>query len=168
MAVRDEELAALTREDYEYRKELMKPYEDQLFGLKDDTSIIDNAREVVGTIGDRGTEQTNRNMSRYGTQRVGAQALAADRNTSLSAARTGTDVLNNALVAQEEANLGVLGTLISNGRNRQKNALAGLGDVAGMESQRIAAGQAAQANYRAQRNQTLGTVATFAGFAMGL
>jgi len=168
MATRDEELANLTREDYEYRKSLLQPYEDMLMGLKDDTSIIDNARETVGTIATRGQDQTDRNMSRYGAQRVGAQALAADRNTQLAAANTGTDILNNATIAQEEANQGVLGTLVSQGRRRQKNALAGLGDVASMESQRIAAGQAAQAQYRQQRNQTLGTIATFAGFAMGL
>jgi hypothetical protein len=168
MATRDEELAALTREDYEYRKDLLREYEDQMFGLKDDTSIIDNARDQVSTIAERGSDQIDRNMSRYGTQRRGAQAVAADRNLQLGTASTGTDLLNNATIAQEEANLGALGNLVSQGRRRQKNALAGLGDVAGMESQRIAAGQAAQQQYRAQRNQTLGTIATFAGFAMGL
>lgn len=168
MATRDEELAALTREDYEYRKKFLREYEDQMFGLKDDTSIIDNAREQAGNIASRGQDQTARNMSRYGTQQVGAQAMAANRNMQLDASQTGSDLLNNAQIAQEEANLGVLGNLVSSGRRRQKNALAGLGDVAGMESQRIAAGQQAQANWRNQRNQTLGTMATLAGFALGI
>ena len=168
MATRDEQLAELTREDYEYRKNLLSEYEDQMFGMKDDTSILDNAREQVGSIAARGTDQRDRSLSRYGTQMRGAQAVAADRNLQLDAAQTGTDLLNNATIAQEEANLGVLGNLVAGGRRRQKNALAGLGDVASMESQRIAAGQAAQQQYRAQRNQTLGTLATFAGFAMGL
>ena len=168
MAYRDKELAEMTREDYEYRKELLRPYEDKLFGLKDDSSIIDNARDQLGTIEERGTEQVDRQMSRYGSARTGAQALAADRNLDLASAATGTDLMNNATIAQEEANLGVLGTLVAGGRRKQKSAIAGLGDVAGMESQRIAAGQQAAANWRAQRNQTIGTLATFAGFAMGL
>ena len=168
MATRDEELAALTREDYEYRKSLLQPYEDKLFGMKDDTSIIDNAREQVAMIADRGTAQTDRTMSRYGTQRRGAQAKAAERNLALDVANTGSDIMNNAIISQEEQNLGVLGTLVAGGRRKQKNAFAGLGDVAGMESQRIATGQAAASQWRAQRNQTLGTLATFAGFAMGM
>ena len=168
MAYRDEELANMTREDYEYRRGLLKPLEDELFGMKDDTSIIDNAREQVGTIQERGTEQIDRQMSRYGTTRTGAQAVAADRSLGLATAQTGTDLMNNATIDQEERNLGVLGTLVAGGRRKQQGALAGLGDVAGMESQRIAAGNQARGEWRAQRNQTIGTLATFAGFAMGM
>lgn len=168
MATRDEELARLTREDYDYRKDLLSQYEDMMMGLKDDTSIIDNARDQAGNIATRGTAQTDRMMSRYGTQRQGASALAADRNVQLDAANTGTDLINNATIDQEELNYGILGNLVAGGRRRQKGALQGLGDVAGMESQRIAAGQQAQANWRNQRNQTIGTIATLAGFAVGL
>lgn len=168
MATRDEQLARLTREDYDYRKKLLEQYEGELLSMRNDTSIIDNAREQAGNIASRGQEQIERNMSRYGAQQAGAQAMAADRNMQLAASQTSSDLINNAQIAQEEANLGVLGNLVSSGRRRQKNALAGLGDVAGMESQRIAAGQTAQANYRNQRNQTIGTMATLAGFALGI
>ena len=168
MAYRDQEFANMTREDYERRRKLLGPLEDKLFGLKDDTSIIDNAREQVAAIETRGSDQVDRQLSRYGTQRVGAQAFAADRNLDLATAQTGTDLLNNATIAQEDANLGLLNTLVAQGQRKNKMAQTGLGDVAAMESRRISAGNTARANYRQARNQTLGTLATFAGFAMGL
>ena len=79
MALRDEELAKLTREDYEKRKELLEKYDDVLFGMEGDTSLVDNAVEQAGQIGARGAEQTDRNLSRFGVAKTGAQAKAANR-----------------------------------------------------------------------------------------
>lgn len=168
MATRDEELAKLTREDYEQRKELLAKYDDILFGMEGDTSLVDNAREQIGAIAERGVAQTNRNLDRYGVAKTGAQAIQNERSLALGSARAGTNIMNNATIAQEELNQGVLGNLVAAGRREQQGAFQGLGSVANMESQRIAQGQQAALARQQQRNQMLGTVATFAGFAMGM
>lgn len=167
MAYRDKEFADITRKDYERRKKVLEGIEEELFAEKDDTSIIDNAREQIGMIEERGRAQTDRDFSRYGISLAGAQAKAADRNLGLATARTGSDLMNNATIAQEGANQSVLQALVATGRNEQKNALGQLSSVAGMESQRIAAGQQAAAQARNQRNQMLGTMASLGMFAVG-
>ena len=168
MSVRDKELAKLTREDYEKRKELLEKYDDVLFGMEGDTSLVDNAVEQAGQIVDRGAEQADRNLSRFGVAKTGAQAKAAERALGLGAATTGTNVINNARIAQEEINQGVLGNLVAMGRREQQGAFQGLGSVANMEAARIQQGQNAALARQQQRNQMLGTVATFAGFAIGM
>jgi len=174
-----EDLARLTREDYEYRKKLLEPYEGELRDLASDTSIVDDAQERAGSIAERGLGQTDRMLSRYGAGRTGAQANMSSRNALLSQARTGTNMINNAQDQQTALQYNMLGQGVASGRRRLNNALGMLGDSAGMASERqsayqnaLAQNQAAHNNamnqYRSNRNSTYAAIAGIGAFALGI
>lgn len=163
MAVKDD-LARLTREDYEYRKKLLEPYEAELRDLASDTSIVGNAREDAGQIAERGTAQTSRMLSRYGAQQTGAAARMSQLGANLAEARTGTNMINNAQDQQDTLRFNVLGQGVAAGRRRLNNALGMMGDSANMASSRQAAFNSANQQYRANQWSTGAALAGAAAF----
>lgn len=157
-----DDLARLTREDYEYRKQLLEPYEEGLRDLIDDETIVNDARERADMISSRGTEQTDRMLSRYGAQRTGAAARSAQLGASLDQARTGTNMINNAQDMQDTLQYNLLGQGVAQGRRRLNNALGMMGDSAGMASSRKSSYNNAMQQYR--QNQ-FGTAAAALGAA---
>lgn len=164
MASATEELAALTRADYEKNREMLEPYEADILSLIDSNQLVDDARDSAGDILERGTAQTARSMSRYGVGQTGAMARAASKGNRLGATRSGTGLINNAIDAQDSMRASLTGNMLSYVQGRRKNALQGLGDVAGFESQSKAAQAQANAAARQQRNSLLGTAAMAAAF----
>jgi len=163
-----EDLARLTREDYEYRKQLLAPYEEELRDLADDNSLVEDAEKRAASIASRGAAQTNRMLGRYGVQRTGAVARAANRGAQLSQARTGTSMVNNARDMQDTLQFNALGQGVAQGRRRLNNAFAMLGDSAGMASNRQGAYNSAMQQYRANRNSTIASGLGLAAFAFGI
>lgn len=157
-----EDLARLTREDYEYRKRLLEDSRAELRGIANDDSIVEDAEERAGSIAERGLGQTSRMLSRYGAGRTGAQARVANRSAQLAQARTGTNMINNARDTQETLQFNALGRGVAEGRRSLNNALGMMGDSAGMASSRQSAYNSAMQGYR--QNQ-FGTAAALAGAA---
>lgn len=166
MAVKDD-LARVTREDFDYRRDLLKPYEEELRSIVDDNSIVEDAQSRAGNIAERGLGQTDRMLSRYGGQRTGAQALASNRNASLTQARAGTNMINNARDTQETLQFNALGAGVAAGRRRLSNGLSMMGDSAGMAADRSAAYNSAMQGYRqSQYGAVAGAVGL--GIAFGI
>jgi len=161
MAVK-EDLARLTRDDYEYRKRLLEESRSELRDMANDTSIVDDAQERAGSIAERGLGQTSRMLSRYGAGRTGAQANMSNRNALLSQARTGTNMINNARDTQDTLQFNALGRGVAEGRRSLNNAIGMMGDSAGMASQRQAAYNSAMQGYRQSQ---FGTAAALGGAA---
>ena len=164
-----DDLAKLTREDYDYRKSLLEPYEQQLRDLVDSNVIVDDAKERASKIQALGTAQVGRDMSRYGIQATGAGAQRQALATNLGQARSGTNMINNAYDAQDTLKYNVLGDGVAQGRRSLTNALGMMGDSAGMASNRMAAYNVARQNASATNWSNFaagaGALAGYAGYA---
>lgn len=165
--VRDD-LARVTREDFDYRQELLKPYEEELRSLVDNNAIVEDAQSRAGNIAERGLGQTDRMLSRYGGKRTGAQARASNRNASLTQARAGTNMINNARDTQETLQFNALGAGVAAGRRRLSNGLNMMGDSAGMAANRSAAYNSAMQGYKQNQWGTISGLAGLAGFGMAM
>lgn len=165
--VRDD-LARVTREDYEYRKELLEPYEAELMAMVDSNAIVDDAKERAGNIASRGLGQTDRMLSRYGANRSGAAARAATRGANLTQATAGTNMINNAYDAQDAMQFNVLGQGVGFGRRNLNNGLSMMGDSAGQAANRSAAYNSAMQQYKQNQYGTISGLAGLAGFGLAM
>lgn len=164
----DRTLAATTRAEWQDYKRDWEPLELELLNKSQtDTSLIDYAKADAA----KGTEQYQaelaRNASRYGVQMTPAQ-LKAQRST-LASADTLTDIqmVNDARVAQKDANRALAQDVINIGSGVQQQGLAGLTNAASNASAREQAYKNAKSAHKANMYGTIGAVGSaliFAGF----
>jgi hypothetical protein len=158
--------ADLTRRDYESYVRDFRAFEERLIASKDDTSLIDKAREDAAKQSRISSEIQQRNLERYG----GAGLSVVQRQEQQRALQRGQQLnlaggLNNALIQQREINQRTLADLINIGQGVNRSALSGLGDASAMAAQRAAAYK----NAKAQHNNnmvSLGTTAALAFFGI--
>jgi hypothetical protein len=158
--------ADITRQDYDDYLNNFRAFEKRLLDATNDTSIIDNARENAPKQSKLAAGVAKRNAERYGggglsnVQKL-EQQRAQQRGGKLNLAGS----VNNARIQQRQVNQSMLQELIGIGQGVNSNAMQGLGDAAGMASQRRNAYGQAKANYSSQMTG-LGTTMLLAAFGV--
>jgi hypothetical protein len=140
--------ADISRQDYENYVRDFRGFEERLISAKDDTSLIDQAREDAVKQTQIAREIQQRNLERYG----GAGLSVAQRQEQLRAIQRGGQLnlaggLNNALIQQREINQRTLADLINIGQGVNRSAISGLGDASAMAANRAAAYKNAKAQH---------------------
>ena len=161
--------ANITRQDFENYLRDFRPFEERLIAAKDDTSLIEKAREDVAKQNRIAQQIQQRNLERYG----GAGLSMAQRQEQQRALqRTGqlslAGGLNNALIQQREINQQTLADLINIGQGVNRSSLQGLGDASAMAANRQAAYKNAKAQHSAQMMSMGAGLGSLALMAFGI
>lgn len=156
----EEALGALTRRDVARYDRLVVPAQQELVDSLQDTSIVEEAREVTEANPERSRQRAERNRRRYGLRSSGAVAAQAERQRELSQALDNDAIINDARIEQKTRNDGLRRTLIDIGRGVATNAQAGLGAAADSQAQREALNDQLSAQRKAQRRQTNTAIGT--------
>lgn len=164
----DKTLARTTRAEWQDYKKNWEPLEMELIEkAQTDTSLIDYAEAEAAKSPAQYQAELARNASRYGVQLTPAQ-MKSQKNV-LNRADTLTDVqlVNDARVAQKDANRALAQDVINIGSGVQQQGLSGLTNAAANASAREQAYKNAKSQYKASMYSTvgmLGSAAIFAGF----
>ena len=142
--------AQMARDDYDRYIKDFRAFEEQLLAARDDTSLIDQAREDAVTQRRIAKETQQRNLERYGGAGLSAAQLQ-EQNRSLQRGANLASVgsINNARLAQREVNQATLADLINIGQGVNRNALGQMSQAAQMQSQRYNGYKNAKAQHSA-------------------
>ena len=144
--------ANITRGDYEDYLKNFRSFEEQLIGMTNDTSLIDQAREDAPQQAKISADIQRRNAERYGGAGLSnAQKQEQQRANQRGGALNLAGNVNNARIEQRSVNDALLKELISVGQGVNQNALSGLGDASAMSAQR----QAAYKNAKSQHHSNM-------------
>ena len=162
----DQVYADMTRQDYIDFVRDYQPFENQLIEqARNDTSLIDQAREDVQVAQGLASGIASRNASRYGASLTPAQMQQQERQLQRANTLGGIQSVNDARIAQREANTRLLGDLINIGQGLNRSSLDQLGSAAATAANRENAYSAARAQSRAQTYSTIGSLGAAAIFA---
>ena len=159
--------ADMTRQDYlDYRRDY-EDFENQLIEQsQNDTRLIDQAREDVQVAQGRASGIASRNAQRYGAALTPAQRQQQGLRLQRANTLGGIQSVNDARIAQREANTQLKSDLINIGQGLNRSSLDQLGSAAATAANRESAYQSARAQSRAQTYSTLGSLGAAAIFAM--
>ena len=153
-------LAAITQADYENYEKNIKPYEMELLNkAKTDTSLIDQAKEDRDASNALMQGVVDRNASRYGAHLTPAQMQQQRAQLQRGTTLGGIQGVNDARVAQKDANRALMADLIDIGQGVNRSSLSSLGNAAQAAAQRESAYKNARAQHKAQTYSMLGTAA---------
>ena len=163
----DQTYANITRQEYE---DFIAKYsdfeEDAIQKSQTDTSLIDQARIDAPKAAEltRGIQQ--RNISRYGGQLTNAQNQQMERALASGSTLGGIQSVNDARIAQDEANTRLLSDLINIGQGVNRASQSQLGTSAQNATQLKNAYQQAKAQSKAQTYSTVGQLGSMAIMAV--
>jgi hypothetical protein len=100
----------------------------------------------------------DRNADRYGAALTPAQMEQQQRSLQMGTTLGGIQGVNDARVAQKDANRALMADLIDIGQGVNRSSLASLGNAAGAAAQRESAYKNARAQNKAQTYGMLGTL----------
>lgn len=159
----DEAYADITRQEYFDYIDGYRDFEEQLIEqAQNDTSLIDQARDDVQVAQGLALGISNRNESRYGAALTPAQRQQQDVRLQRANTLGGVQSVNDARIAQREANTALLSDLINIGQGVNRASQNQLGSAAADATQRKNAYQQAQAASRAQTYSTIGSLGAMA------
>ena len=155
--------AQITRNEYLDYQANYRQFEDQLIEqAQNDTSLIDQAREDVGVAQGLAAGISARNASRYGASLTPAQMQQQERQLQRANTLGGIQSVNDARIAQREANTRLMSDLINIGQGVNRSSQNQLGSAAADATQRKNAYEAARAQSRAQTYSTIGSLGAMA------
>ena len=155
--------AAITRGEYlDYISDYRDFEEGLIAKAQSDTSLIDQAREDIGTAQDLTKGIAERNLSRYGAVLTPAQQREQIRQLQRANTLGGAQALNDARIAQKEANTALLSDLINIGQGVNRASQSQLGSAAADATSRQNAYMQAKAAQKSQTYQTVGALASMA------
>lgn len=162
----DAAFAQITRNEYiDYVNNYRQFEEDLLDRAQNDTSLIDDARTNAQNAQGLMSGIADRNAARYGVNLTPAQrqeqSRGLDRANNLGLAQS----VNDARIAQREANQGVISDLINIGQGINRSSLGQMQGAAQSATQRNNAFTQAKAASKAQTYSTIGSLASAAIFA---
>lgn len=165
----DAAYAQITRAEYnDYIANYRDFEEDLIEQAQNDTSLIDAAREDSVSAGALAQGVAQRNISRYGAALTPVQQQQLQRTTGLANTLGSIQAINDARIAQKEANTALLSDLINIGQGVNRASQNQLGSAAADASSREQAYRAARAQSRAQTYQTVGGLASAAILAFAI
>lgn len=159
--------ANLTRQEYLDYMQNYRGFEEQLLQkAQTDTSLIDQARTDVQVAQGLTAGIADRNAQRYGAALTPAQRQ--QQSLTLQRANTlgGVQSINDARIAQREANTALLSDLINIGQGVNRASQQQLGSAAADATQRQNAYTQAKAASKAQTYSTIGSLGAMAIFAL--
>jgi hypothetical protein len=156
--------ADLTRREYLDFKENYSDFEkEQIQKAKNDTSLIDAAKEDSKLAQDMSQGVVDRQANRYGASLTPAQVEEQKRALQRGSQLGATQAINNSRIAQKEANTALMSDLINIGQGVNRASQNQLGSAAADATQRKNAYEQARAQSKAQ---TYSTVASLGGMAL--
>lgn len=159
-------LANITQAEYENYLNEVQPIELQLIDkAQNDTSLIDQARVDRDNSNQLMQGVIDRNASRYGAALTPAQIEQQKQSLAVGTTLGGIQGVNDARVAQKDANRALMTDLIDIGQGVNRSSLASLGNAASAAAQRESAYKNAKAQSKAQTYSMLGTLGAAAAFA---
>lgn len=159
----DEAYADITRQEYFDYINGYRDFEEQLINqAQNDTSLIDQARDDIQVAQGLALGISNRNESRYGAALTPAQRQQQDVRLQRANTLGGVQSVNDARIAQREANTALLSDLINIGQGVNRASQNQLGSAAADATQRKNAYQQARAASRAQTYSTIGSLGAMA------
>jgi hypothetical protein len=159
----DQAYEAITRGEYFDYVNNYSGFEDQLIEkAKNDTSLIDAAREDVGIASGLTKGIADRNASRYGAALTPAQMQ--QQGATLQRANTlgGIQAVGDARINQREANTALMSDLINIGQGVNRSSQNQMGSAAADATQRKNAYTQAKAASKAQTYSTVGSLGAMA------
>lgn len=153
----DKTLANITRAEWQNYKEKWEPRERELIEkAKNDTSLIDYAKQDAAQSTALVQGIVDRNASRYGAALTPAQLQ--EQRRALQRGDTLTDVqsIQDARVAQKDSNRALMSDLINIGQGVSRDSLGALQNAASNASAREQAYKNAKSAHKAQTYSTLG------------
>jgi hypothetical protein len=170
-SVRDPEkaFAELTRQEYLDYVANYRPFEEQLINKAlTDRTLIDTARKDVGLASTLSKGVAERNAQRYGValspEMRQQQELRLQRANTLG----GVQAVNDAKIAQREANTKLLSDLINIGQGVNRSSQQQLGQAAADATARNNQYTQAKAAQKAQTYSTIGSLASMAILAFAI
>jgi len=127
----DQTFADVSRSGFDRFITSYRPFENQLIQRSQtDTSLVDSVAPTVQAQTDIAQGIAQRNRERFGLAETGAMRRERTRATSRAQSLNLAGGLNNARLAQQEANQALLADLINIGQGVNRSALSGLGAAA--------------------------------------
>ena len=164
-AVSDPDLAYanITRKEFDDFIENYRQFElDTIKKSQTDTTLIDQAREDAPKAAQLTEDIQQRNIERYGMNLTGAQQRQMRRALQRGSTLGGIQAVNDARIAQDEANTRLLSDLINIGQGVNRASQSQLATSAQNAVQLKNAYQQAKANSKAQTYQTIGSLGSTA------
>ena len=142
-----------------------RDYENSLIESRNSTDIIDAAREDTPQQIALTQGIAQRNRQRYGYQQTGAEAQESQRAVQRGGSLAMASGVNNARLAQRDANQKLLGDLINIGQGVNRSSLSQMGSAASNAASRQQAYQNDKTAYKQQTAGFLGSLGkTLASF----
>lgn len=165
----DKAFADITRKEYEDFIANYGDFEmDMIAKSQTDTSIIDQARNDTATAAKLTTGIQQRNLSRYGGQLTSAQQQEMSRALQRGNTLGNIQSMNDARIAQDEANTRLLSDLINIGQGVNRSSQSQLGTSAQNSTQLKNAYQQAKAQSKANTYSTVSSLASTAIIALAI
>ena len=158
--------ADITRQEYLDYVNNYRDFEEQLINqAQNDTSLIDQARDDIQVAQGLALGISNRTNERYGAALTPAQRQQQDLRLQRANTLGGVQSVNDARIAQREANTALLSDLINIGQGVNRASQQQLGSAAADANERQNAYTAARAQSRASTYSALGSLGAAAIFA---
>lgn len=159
--------ADMTRQEYLDYIQNYRGFEEQLIQkAQTDTSLIDQAREDVQVAQGLTAGIADRNVQRYGAALTPAQRQQQELTLQRANTLGGVQSINDARLAQREANTTLLSDLINIGQGVNRSSQQQLGSAAADATQRRNEYTKAKAASKAATYSTIGTLGAAAIIAM--
>lgn len=133
-----------------------RDFEDALVSSRDSTELVDAAREDIPQQTELARGIAQRNRERYGYQQTAAERQEAEKMLQLGGTLNLAGGLNNARLAQRDANRFMLGNLINIGQGVNRSSMRGLGSAAQNAAARQQGYQNDKAAYKQQTASFMG------------
>ena len=143
---------------YEQYVSNFRDFENALIASRDSTDLIDAAREDTPQQIALAEGIAKRNRERYGYRPTAVEAQEMERATQRGGALNLAGNVNNARLAQRDANQRLLSDLINIGQGVNRSSLSGLGSAAQNAASRQQAYQNDKAAYKQQSAGFLGRI----------
>lgn len=150
-------------EYYNYIRDFRDFEEQQIQEAQNDTSLIDGARTDATQQSQIAQGVQQRNLERYGGELTAAQRGEMGRANQRGSALTMANSVNNAQIAQEEANRRQLSDLINIGQGVNRSSMSQMQNAAQDANARKQAYSQAKAQHKAQN---IGMVSSLASAAI--
>jgi len=161
----DAAYSQIAEDQYERYVRNYRDYENSLIESRNSTDLIDAAREDTPQQIALTKGIAQRNRQRYGYQQTGAEAQESQRAVQRGGSLAMASGVNNARLAQRDANQKLLGELINIGQGVNRSSLSQMSAAAGNAASRQQAYQNDKTAYKQQTAGFLGTLGkTLASF----
>jgi len=154
----DATYADVVEGQYEQYVRNFRDFENALIASRDSTDLIDAAREDTPQQIALAQGIAKRNRERYGYRPTAVEAQEMERATQRGGALNLAGNVNNARLAQRDANQRLLSDLINIGQGVNRSSLSGLGSAAQNAASRQQAYQNDKAAYKQQSAGFLGRI----------